>query len=379
MSDGDRMEHVTLRIDGDLLAEIDDQADAAGTNRSDVIRKKLHFAEAVEVQGQRPADIEGEIDEQIERNQTLRKVMPSKWRSQVRDLFANDIRADMAAQELEITAEAYRRQAEKLEELADTIPLAPDADLVGIVSDELMKALDAADLSNYYDGVTNPYEKKLSGVESGIEERKRIIPIIEQTMRTSVMLAEGAKRADYYKPRADELPKQLEKSLPENVDREDIAQVARELLQDGYGPDEVEHGLSPDHPILNGGDTKDEIRVPADETPPDRYDDATVKRQLQMPLEELEELDDDQGDDDDLEQQLREMNDDAKSDPSPIVESKQTNLVSELPAADGGRDPDSVPGSERGCEPMNDDTNPADSGIDNEPNPGVPADGESDE
>lgn len=351
MTDSDRTEKVTIRLTPEELAEIDEQAEAAGVSRSELIRKQREFAQAVSAShGQSVAEVEADVEQQIEQNQTLRRVLPSKWESHVTRLMTDDIRDDLAAEELALLAEGYREQARKYETLAEMHPLAPDADLVGIVDDVLVEALEGADLTDYYQGVENRFEKKLEGVESGAENRRQTVSVVQGVMQTSLRLAEGNDRVDYISPDVDDLPDLVD--LPDAVDRADVVSLASELLAEGYTPEDAPDAIDQYDERMPGADCPPEQR--ADTGP--RFDTHSESKTVEVPSEVVD------------------------GDPNDVDGHEQEQLVSELPAADGGRDPDSVPGSGSEDTNMNPINDSDDSSTDVEPNADrAPAEGADDE
>lgn len=251
MSD-DRDPRVAFRAPEGLVEWLDEQAEDAGLPRSEVCRRALHFMR--EARGdalEREAQIRDEIDTIISENQELRKVVPSKWRSHVQGLFVDDLRDETSPADLRTLAAGYRRQAEKMEELAETIPHAPEADLVGIVDEELRNALEAGDLSNWYDDVENPHEKHLAGVEDGMQERREAVAVVQGVVETHTRLAaafEDRHEAPAVKP--SDLPRFAESVLPDDVDREDVARLATMLVREGVPAEDVPDVLPTVDPSL---------------------------------------------------------------------------------------------------------------------------------
>lgn len=327
MSDGGRDPHVNFRLPPALLDYVDAKADSTRLSRSDVIRRSLHFMrEAHDDTLEREREVRDEIDDIIAENQELRKIVPSKWRSHIQGLFVDDLRDDTSPNDLRIIASGYRRQAEKMEELAEMNPHAPEADLVSIVDEELHNALEAADLSNWYDAVDNPHERHLTGVSDGMGERKGLVAVVQGAVETYTRLAaafDDPEQVPGVKP--TDLPSHVDSLLPDDVTRDDVAHLATELVRAGVAPDEVPDVIPVIDPALDGEEIDSIVDGGQIEVEP-----ATITKGG-TPVDV-----DDQAD----------AQPDAPSLPRtvPASETTQKELMQAIAAADGGRHPDSVPG-----------------------------------
>lgn len=251
MTEGDDRK-VTIRMNGEKVDWIDRLADQAGVDRSTMIRRFVDFG--IEAQGSAATDADdrrGEHDEIVERNQELRQILPSKWRSHVRSLFLDDLRDDCSPEDLETIAQGYRQQAVKKEEIADSMPLAPEGDLVGIVDEELANALEAADLSNWYEDVENPYERHLSGVEEGRREREAAVSVVQGVVWSFESLRKSFTDPTLCPdPSVEDVPIDAEEILPEDVTREDVAEIAAELHREQIPAEKVPEAIPTVDPDL---------------------------------------------------------------------------------------------------------------------------------
>lgn len=214
--------------------------------KSDLLRNSVEFM--LETQADQLAEatrIENQIEEIIEENQQRKKI--ANWRSHVREQFASYVRDDMDPRGLESVAYGWRQQAAKMEELARTIPKAPpvqDGELVRIIDEELAYAIEAVDLSTWYDRVENPHAAHLSGVEDGENDRRDLAALVEGVVRTHGYLYDAVNDPDRISPvDPGDLPPKCDTLLPDGVTREDVAELATELARSGVDADDVQDVL----------------------------------------------------------------------------------------------------------------------------------------
>ena len=318
-------ERVTVRMDRDLVAALDAVADTASTSRSDLVRKGAHFvvesqAERLERQGQ----LVEQERQQVEANRKRRNIV--RFPNTVRDLFLEDLKADVRPEKLPALAEGYRRQARTKEDLAAELdpddPVVEPGELVEDVDRELAYAVEAADLSNWYDQHRNPYAAELSGVRDGIEEREDLVALVAGLVDTHASLCRAFSDPDDA-PAVDaaDLPPMAATLLPENVTKEDVADLATDLARQGLTGDQVRD-------VLDGSPLDpDAIEVESTVEPDDDAPEATVTMGgLPRPLDPDE--DDDQ---------------EPAPDGGPVaIEASadtQARLQQAIAAADGGRTP----------------------------------------
>lgn len=238
-------EIVSFRVSPELRDALEELADGTGATVSDLGRRLLWYG--VETQGDDVADrlaeqteIEKRISGVIEQNRRVRKVLPSRWKSHVRDLFQTDLSNEVAPEGLAIMAKRYREQARDLEELAETIPEAPEADLEAIVDEELAHAIEAADVSTWYENVDNPHERHLEGVREGAEERRDLAALVGSLVESHGQMLEAFQDREHAPAlSASDLPLRADSLLPEQMDREDVAELATQLARRGLGPDQA--------------------------------------------------------------------------------------------------------------------------------------------
>lgn len=257
MADDDGENRVSLRLTGERLDWTDATADLLGVSRSELIRDGIDQLMQLQDESQeRKVSLIAEEQAQIEENQQLKKLLPSKWRSHVRDLFRKDLKDDVKPADLKIMAKRYREQAETKEELAAEIDDAPDADLVGIVDEELQAALEAADLSNWYDDVENPHEKALGGVEDGRKDREIVAGYVETLVRKQYDILEQVNQP--FPIKGSYLPETVEMELPDGVTRDDVAQVAVELVDRDVRPEDLPEAIPTTDPRLEPDEIESE-------------------------------------------------------------------------------------------------------------------------
>jgi len=316
---------IDARVSEELLDWLDDTVEATETSRSALVRRSLHFMREVQV-GEQGAELQAEHDEIVERNQELRQLLPSKWRSHVRGLFAQDLADDTSPDDLQTLAQAYREQAAKKEKIAAANPMAPEADLVRIVDEELTHALEAADLSNWYDDVDNPHERHFSGVEEGKQEREDVVALVEGAVEAHQHVA-AIFNDPSEAPVLDEsdLPALANTLLPDDVEPADVADVATRLVRAGVTADEVADVLPISDPALAPEE------IPADTDGGVDVEPAKMRRGGDV----IDVVDKDEQDSTDAEDGPQVV---------PASETTQEQLVEVLAAADGGRSPGHVPG-----------------------------------
>ena len=119
-------------------------------------------------------------------------------------------------------------------------PPIEDGELVEKVDEVLQDTLEAAKLSDWNERYDNPLER-LSGVESGKKSRRLALAVTRNAVQLDNDLGElREKHMCSRRVRAEDLPELADKDLPRTVDREDIARVARELVDQGVTADDVD-------------------------------------------------------------------------------------------------------------------------------------------
>jgi len=319
---------IDARVSEDLLDWLDDTVEATDTSRSALVRRSLHYLREAHVDDvKREAELQAEHDEIVKRNRELRQLLPSKWRSHVRGLFAQDLADDTSPDDLRTLAQAYREQAEKKEEIAAANPMAPEADLARIVDEELAHALEAADLSNWYDGVDNPHERHLSGVEDGKQERDDVVALVEGAVEAHQHVAAIFNDPSEAPPLDEsDLPTFADSLLPDDIEPADVADVATRLVRAGVTADEVADVIPTTDPRLAPGEISADASGDVDVEP------ARMRRGGDV-VDVVDEDEQDSTDADDGPQVV------------PASETTQKQLAQHLASADGGRTPGAVPGT----------------------------------
>lgn len=238
-------DNFTLRMPDALHEALEERAEETDLSKAEVARRYIEYGEAS--QGDRlanVAELEARIDRTIEQNQTLRNVLPSKWEAHVRRLFLDDIRDDASPEDIRVLADGYRRQGRQYEDLLEQIPHGPDVEPgthEQIVDEQLQYALQAADLSNWYDRVDNPYAH-LEGVESGLEEREDLLALVRGVLGRVRQIRDEFGIRDHTVT-AEELPQMAHTLVPDRFDLEDVADGINQLADAGVRPEDVDDEL----------------------------------------------------------------------------------------------------------------------------------------
>jgi hypothetical protein len=251
---------IAPRFDDSFVEQLDEYADQADATRTGVTRRLVQFgAEALIDDVLQDLELDQQEREHIEATREIRDLLPGSWRDHVRGLFAENIKHGATIEDLNILARRYREQAEiKAEKAAlhDEIP--SDVDYTGIVDDELAADIEAADASTWDDGVENPYEHQLAGVDDGLQDRRVLVTLIETAMSAN----DGQVGLDPQVGIEDVGGPLVGSILPDDVAREDVAAFAERLLREGIPPDDV-------HSYLLDGTTNEDATTPGrNGTPP---------------------------------------------------------------------------------------------------------------
>ncbi|ALJ99702.1 hypothetical protein BGV91_gp39 [Haloarcula californiae icosahedral virus 1] len=238
----DRDPKVSYRMPQERLEAIDDLAEQHGVARSALLRRFDAFglesnAEALGVE----AEIANLRQEIIDFGKPIDDA--GGFAGRVRDDFEKRFKSGYKPKWLAAKAESYRREAEMLEEKVADHPDAPpieEGELVDEVNRVLRDTLEAAQLSDWTERYSNPLER-LSGVESGKQSRRFALVLTRNALEMDQDLEPlnstlGTER----RVRRDDLPELAEEDLPPNVDRDDVARVARDLADRGVTADDVE-------------------------------------------------------------------------------------------------------------------------------------------
>lgn len=260
-------DNFTMRMPDALHEALEARAEQTGLSKAEVARRYIEFGEASQADDLvDQAELESAIETTIEQNQTLRNVLPSKWEAHVRRLFVDDIQDDASPEDIRVLAEGYRRQARQYEELLDGIPHAPDVEPgthERIVDEQLHYALEAADLSNWYDRVDNPYAH-LQGVEDGLEERKDLLALIRGVLGRVRQIRDEFGIADH-RVTAEELPQMAHTLVPDRFGLEDVAEGINHLADAGVRPEDVDDELPVIQALEGEADGDDVVDVESSE------------------------------------------------------------------------------------------------------------------
>jgi len=238
----DRDPKLSYRMPQERLDAIDALAEQHGVARSALLRRFDAFglesnAEALGVE----AEIANLRQEIIDFGKPIDDA--GGFAGRVRDDFEKRFKSGYKPKWLAAKAESYRREAEMLEEKVADHPDAPpieEGELVDEVNRVLRNTLEAAQLSDWTERYSNPLER-LSGVDSGKQSRRFALVLTRNALEMDQDLEPlnstlGTER----RVRRDDLPELAEEDLPPNVDRDDVARVARDLADRGVTADDVE-------------------------------------------------------------------------------------------------------------------------------------------
>jgi predicted transcriptional regulator len=360
MSDG-RKPRLQFRADPETKARIEEIASATHLSKSDVIRDFLEIGIAVSGDDiEQLAQARADELEVIQRNQNAIQLFPSHWRSHVKDQMAKTIKNSFHPDEIESFAAMLREQAEKKEEQAELIDVVPDADLVGIVDDVLFDALEAADLSTYYEDVDNPYAKRFEGVDDGLQQRDELILRLQSTVEKHQQLANALSNGSVPSVMPNDIDTDVVELLPEDKTREDFARLATECVKAGIDADAIpEHLDRTTEDFTLESDTGGELSPSQDDVEDDLDLDPGSEATIRMGGQRQNERW--RTDDEDDEEQ----HDDSDSNPdaAEAVEAIQQQIADKIPAADGGRD-DRTAGRGYGDTDMNPTTRTTDDSTD---------------
>jgi len=339
VTDDGRDPSISIRVPEWLKREMEALADESGLSVSEVWRRSGEFTLAAHDQDiQEQADLEDELDEKKELN--LKRDRIAGFSGRVHDMLEKRIKGMYSPKGLRSVAVGYREEAEIRERQAEVIPDAmpvEEGELVAVVDRELREALQAADLTNWYERHGNSYET-ITGVREGREERQQLIALVQGLLESHGQVINAFQHAENA-PAVDpkDLPPMADSLLPERLGRDEVAEAVTRMAREGVEPEDVPDVLPDVDPRLavedpdvveaqtvrseltNGHDQADDGGDDAGDDGPlgldDIPEDATIRRGG-VPLDAL-----DGGDTDDEQAQL----------PEPAVH------------ADGGRSADAVP------------------------------------
>lgn len=365
-------DNFTLRMSDETHEALEARAEATGKSKAEIIRRYIQFGEASQADKiTEQAKLEDAIERTIEQNRQLRNALPSKWRAHVRRLLADDLQDDASPEDIRTLADGYRRQAELYEELLESLDFAPDVEdglHQQIVDDELRHAIEAADLSNWYDRVQNPFEH-MEGVEAGRQEREEIIAVTRGVLGD---LYEHRKFVGTdYRLGSGDISEGNESLLPDRISAGQFAELVNRLADEGVDPDEIGDHLATMDVDLEGDQKEledDDVEVvdelpEADDVENDRdvgdlieqvhvwldggYDEEQIREFFDSPDDYsggdsslIDVLEDSTLDVDDVLEHAKALNDedvlDGQGYPDPDDDG-QASLPARVPASDGGR------------------------------------------
>lgn len=236
MSNG-RDPKISLRAPEELVEAMDDLADASGVqNRSAVWRMAASFALETNAEMLGTA---ARIDERrrdiIDKHRPvdLAEGLPGRVSDQMQERF----KSGYSLMGLARKATSYVEEAQMYEEELDDVYR--EGELVDEVKREVRHALEAAELTNWWDRHANPYER-FEGVKDGKERRRFALVVLQNAMRLDTELEALRSVAGDRRVKEQDLPELADEDLPLDLGREDVARVARELTDEGYTPEDID-------------------------------------------------------------------------------------------------------------------------------------------
>ena len=242
MTGGERDPKISLRLPEERLEALDEIAEQYDISRSVLVRRAIDLLLEKNVEA---VGINAKIKHEMEKiKETMHEIhRAGGFRGRMEDKFNEFFESGYDPKWIVASAEAYRKEARMLEEYLPEHPEAPpieDGEFVDVVDDVVEKTIRSHKLSEYgdrYDGMM----KSHGGVEEGLESRKFALAMTKGAMNMDIDgyrisgAYGGERRVD-----GDDLSAYAVDQLPEGVDRNDVARVARELVDAGVHPEDVE-------------------------------------------------------------------------------------------------------------------------------------------
>jgi hypothetical protein len=237
-------ERVTIRFTPAEREGLEEQCEKFGVTISDLLRNLAHFG--LEAQGD---SIGAATSIAIARQEIIEEGRPidqaGGFQGRVQEQLEQRFRNGYEPKWLAAKAENYRREARVLEEKLPDHPDAPeirDGEFVEHVDQALRNVLEAHELSDWEDRYDNPL-KRLDGVESGEQKRRQALLLTRTAMRMDRDLETLGTSVDVdRRVRVSDLPDMADEQddLPAGVDTQDLVDAARDLVDRGLDPDEIE-------------------------------------------------------------------------------------------------------------------------------------------
>jgi len=228
---------VSFRAPEELVAALDETADGSGVqNRSALIRMCIEYGLATNAD---QLGVAARIDERrreiIDKHRPvdLAEGLPGRVEDQMSDRFVSGY----SIQGLARKAESYVEEAEMYEEELDGIYR--EGELVDRVKEKVRETLEAADLTNWFDRNSNPYER-FEGVADALERRRFALVLLQNALELDDELEPLRSVGGERRVHGGDLPELAEDDLPRDVGRDDVAEVARQLADQGVRPEDVE-------------------------------------------------------------------------------------------------------------------------------------------
>lgn len=165
-----------------------------------------------------------------------------KFLDRVDEAFTDAFKGRSRPKEIVDVARGYIEEAELIEEEArqrDDSTEYADGELVREVEHLVRETLEAHNLTNWDKRYSNRLER-FDGVEDGLDRRRFALVLTQNAMRKDRDLEPFRGLADSERRvRADDLPELGDDHLPHDLDREEVADAARRLMDRGVDPDDL--------------------------------------------------------------------------------------------------------------------------------------------
>lgn len=242
-NEGGRDPKVYFRADPARLEILDQLADTQGWSRSRILRSSLDLF--LETQSESLGEIESLLEQarqEKERGKDVEKILgfPGRVRHHLEDRF----KEQWSPGALLDSSRSYYREAEILEKAAQAHPdvqsIQP-GEFVQAVDDELEKAVQAMQITDWDERHENEYQK-FDGVEQGRLDRKLALSLTRTAMQKDIELEAIRQNSSVdVRVSVSHFPEDAsDDDLPADVTLEDVVEVARRLVDGGVDPEEIE-------------------------------------------------------------------------------------------------------------------------------------------
>lgn len=239
MSDNHRTARASFSGPEDFIEQAKEYAEDRGLSFSRLVRLSLEHT--MEIDGVEVESGYWELREDIkDRNRFAQNkaFFLDRVNERLTELFTSRAKP----KEIIDVARGYVEEAEGIEaesQERDDVTDYASGELVREVKHLVRETLEAQNLTNWDKRYTNRLER-FEGVEDGVRRKKFALVLTQNAMRKDLdleplrSLANSERRV-----RADDLPDLADNELPQEIDREQVARIARRLVDDDVQPDDL--------------------------------------------------------------------------------------------------------------------------------------------